>query len=609
MDEENISAIDQWFHSTSIVLNESYQLDLRRILSPDLCELIYTLSDYYMYDSMGLFLHLLGLVSHYLTPTSFIYADNQLKHKLNLHLLLIVRAGYERSAIVDHIKQAMNNIQCIRQTGQPSDIQHPFHLNLFCRTDETTIPSGLCLSDKFDEHNTTTHIQRQKAFTIIGTSTGEYVRNSLEIKFQNKHFPQHTTTTNWLMIFLASKARLFCRRSKIFDLTRYPSFEQLIIILNCHCSNLIDFHCDEPQTNQFLCDYLDALSLKATSLEDTHPWMSARYLSAREHVLRISACLRILELTVETLFVYHRAFHSFSQPDNVFFDNCLHIIEQTRPTSGPIRLNINIANVQSAIYLTNSSIKQFEIMFEPTLNSVTTNSEFSPVINQSSSSSSSTSSYPPVPTSPTSKRMKPFIDPTYVKSLELAHEVLLLPFVAFTRTSVYANSKLKRNAAYLDCVIDELKKNRLLIMVRQGVQMVDGTRRRVDLLVKCPPILNNNENINNNSKEDQNDQELVKRLERFGVDYDRYIETLRTLDIGEKYRLSEQCFELLNSPNYKRYLITDLQKIAPLHRVQQQQQQQQQMHRHSVQHDDSRNMWTLSPASSNIKLEPEDFYT
>lgn len=93
MDEENFSTIDQWFHSTSIVLNESYQLDLRRILSPDLCEFIYALSDYYMYDSMALFLHLLGLTSHYLTSTSFVYADNQLKHKLNLHLLLIVRTG------------------------------------------------------------------------------------------------------------------------------------------------------------------------------------------------------------------------------------------------------------------------------------------------------------------------------------------------------------------------------------------------------------------------------------------------------------------------------------------------------------------------------------
>lgn len=60
MDEENMSTIDQWFNSTSIVLNESYQLDLRRMMSPDTYELVYALSDYYMYDSTGLFLHLLG---------------------------------------------------------------------------------------------------------------------------------------------------------------------------------------------------------------------------------------------------------------------------------------------------------------------------------------------------------------------------------------------------------------------------------------------------------------------------------------------------------------------------------------------------------------------
>jgi len=64
------------------------------------------------------------------------------------------------------------------------------------------------------------------------------------------------------MIFIASKARLFCRRTKLFDPNRYPSLEQWIIVLNCHCSNLMDFYFDEPQANQFMCDYLDALSLK-----------------------------------------------------------------------------------------------------------------------------------------------------------------------------------------------------------------------------------------------------------------------------------------------------------------------------------------------------------
>ncbi|CAF4682044.1 unnamed protein product, partial [Rotaria magnacalcarata] len=72
----------------------------------------------------------------------------------------------------------------------------------------------------------------------------------------------------------------------------------------------------------------------------------------------------------------------------------------------------------------------------------------------------SSSSFLPRSTSSSSKRLKTFVDPSYVKSLELAHELLLLPYVAFTRTSVYANSKLKRNAAYLDSVIEELKKHR-----------------------------------------------------------------------------------------------------------------------------------------------------
>ena len=102
MDDENISTIDQWFNSTCMVLDESYQLDLRRVISPDTYELIHALSDYYMYENTGLFFHLLGLTSHYLTSTALVYADNQLKHKLNLHLLLVVRAGRENHFQLNH---------------------------------------------------------------------------------------------------------------------------------------------------------------------------------------------------------------------------------------------------------------------------------------------------------------------------------------------------------------------------------------------------------------------------------------------------------------------------------------------------------------------------
>ena len=195
------------------------------------------------------------------------------------------------------------------------------------------------------------------------------------------------------------------------------------------------------------------------------------------------------------------------------------------------------------------------------------------------------------------KRLKPFIDPSYVKSLELAHELLLLPFVAFTRTSVYANSKLKRNAVYLDSVIEELKRHRLLIMVRQGVQMVDGTRRRVDLLVKHPPMFKDDD-----PNHEKTDEDLFERLSRFGVDYDRYVQTLRTLDIGDKYRLSDQCYELLNAPDYKRFLTIDLERIAPLHRV------QQPHSRLMIPPDEIHEIWTSSSSTSTVKHEPDELY-
>lgn len=107
--------------------------------------------------------------------------------------------------------------------------------------------------------------------------------------------------------------------------------------------------------------------------------MSTRYLSAREHVLRTAVALHALESTIETLIAYRRTFHTFAHPDKLFFENCSRLIDQTRvPTSLPTgtqRVSIRTAVVQSAIYLVNTSLKQYEIMFEPNLSSGTTSAE------------------------------------------------------------------------------------------------------------------------------------------------------------------------------------------------------------------------------------------
>lgn len=291
----------------------------------------------------------------------------------------------------------MINVHCLRQNIQPVDIRSSFHLNLFCRSDETSPnTAGFCLSDRFDEHSTPSHLQNQKNSSSFGISNGHFIRQLLEKKFHGKSSMNSTSTADCLMYFVASKARLYCRRLKIFDPNRYPSLEKCIIIINSLCSTPIDFYFDDPQANQFMCDYLDALTVKgslirknilcalyififvllAVSLEERYPWMAARYLQAHEHVLRIAASLRLLELAIEMLIIYKRTFHSFAQMDKLFFENCLRLLEQTRGgTSSIVKLNINATTVQSAIYLVNTSIKQFEIMFEPNLNGTTINAE------------------------------------------------------------------------------------------------------------------------------------------------------------------------------------------------------------------------------------------
>jgi hypothetical protein len=109
--------------------------------------------------------------------------------------------------------------------------------------------------------------------------------------------------------------------------------------------------------------------------------MSARYLSARQHVLRTAALLRLLELTIETLIVYRRTYQTFNQADQILFNNCSHLFELTRRTAtATAHVTIGVAIVQSAIYFISTSLKQYEIMLEPTLHNESNHDEYETII-------------------------------------------------------------------------------------------------------------------------------------------------------------------------------------------------------------------------------------
>lgn len=182
-----------------------------------------------------------------------------------------MQVGYDRTRLVEHVKQSMVNVQSLRQTGQSFDSRHSFSSNLFCRFEDnsSSMSSALCISDQYDEHLNSSHLQRHQSSTIIGTSNGEFIRKILDVKHQqNEHFPSKVHR-DWLMIFLASKPNLFCRRSKFFDPGRYPSLEQWIIVIYSHCMNFSDFYFEDSQANQLVCDFLDTLALKS-KVEEEH---------------------------------------------------------------------------------------------------------------------------------------------------------------------------------------------------------------------------------------------------------------------------------------------------------------------------------------------------
>ena len=180
----------------------------------------------------------------------------------------------------------MSNVQSVHQTGQQFDARHKHSSAIFCRSDDSSIfSSGLCLSDRFDEHGTDAHVQRHEFVSIVGTSSGHFIRKQLENKLRHRPLFPREVDTHWLTFFLASQARVFCRRAKLFDPNRYPSLEQWILVIHCHCSSSIDFYFDEPQANQFMCDYLDTLSLKGRPMNArTSAGIASRLLHS--HVIR-----------------------------------------------------------------------------------------------------------------------------------------------------------------------------------------------------------------------------------------------------------------------------------------------------------------------------------
>ena len=156
----------------------------------------------------------------------------------------------------------MINIHSIRQNIQLNDHRNSFQTNLFCRTDNTnSSTSNFCISDRFDQHANSAHIQHHQSSSILGISDGQFIQTFLEKRFHNKNHHSNASS-DWLMFFVASKTRLYCHRLKVFDPNRYPSLEQCVMVINCLCSTPIDFVFDEPYVNQFMCDYLDALTVK-----------------------------------------------------------------------------------------------------------------------------------------------------------------------------------------------------------------------------------------------------------------------------------------------------------------------------------------------------------
>ena len=76
-------------------------------------------------------------------------------------------------------------------------------------------------------------------------------------------------------------------------------------------------------------------------------------------------------MAMETLFIYRQTFHTFGQADKTFFDQINSLHGQTSAR----RVYINTSIVQSAIYMVDMAIKQFEMMFEPLFNTRITRQE------------------------------------------------------------------------------------------------------------------------------------------------------------------------------------------------------------------------------------------
>ena len=159
----------------------------------------------------------------------------------------------------------MNNAQSVRQSSLPYDTRQVMNPTVVCQSnDASALPSStFCLSNNYDEHESSAHLQRQPSSSIVGTSHGEYIRRLLDVKF-NRRTDSKNNAADCLMLFMPSRARVFRRRLKLLDSSRYPSFDQCVIVLHCLCSHSIAFYFDESQANLFICDYLDALASKGT---------------------------------------------------------------------------------------------------------------------------------------------------------------------------------------------------------------------------------------------------------------------------------------------------------------------------------------------------------
>ncbi|CAF1294082.1 unnamed protein product [Rotaria sordida] len=512
--------------ATTRVYNEA-ALNPSLIVSPYIYAWLEEHSRVHMYDPVGMLQYILSLAS-FLGEDNYIYRNNRQMTPTTLFLSLCTRPAYGKSDLFHATKDSIINLLCVRQ-----DLGAYARSNKRKRKANVQMPDLNAFADELTRLGLLTALEKAPRLLLLDELDQLFVRNGL--------------------IPLANAAQ-----------NENNNFYEIALQLysdNC----LFSKHTSSAETTF----QSNRVCIMVREIEAYDSWLCARLGKSREHVLRVAACIQLLELSFYLLEKYRVQYDGFGcgLADDQFYQQMLNIVSEflkrqpmikheDRLKSDPVAIEVHNDVVRGAINYVQIIIRQYHLLFidldgTTNLNNInpvrkqqvitipnTKSTNLCPIVqinNQSNidtyqSTDDNQFLYSPIPNNISNQN-----HPIFTKR-GITFAKHFLTYNSWILTNKCITSTMRHNTTLKNEVLQYLINNEFLCEIKGGLKNRNVRESAIDIWIKCIPSSNDDFDTI---------REWNSALLTFGITWKQYALTLSNINITDDLYMTDVLNEFI----------------------------------------------------------------